>query len=59
MKTEIRRSDIIVYCNVNLKLLTKLIKSAFVGKWTTYIRKYFWDIVSKGVEELLSVDGRL
>jgi len=29
-------SDIIVYFNVNLKLLTKLINSAFVGEWTTY-----------------------
>ena len=26
---------IIVYFNVNLKLLTKLINSAFVGEWTT------------------------
>ena len=28
----LRRCDIIVYFNVNLKLLTKLIKSAFVGE---------------------------
>ena len=28
-------SDIIVYFNVNLKLLTKLINIAFVGEWTT------------------------
>ena len=26
--------DIFVYFNVNLKLLTKLINSAFVGEWT-------------------------
>jgi len=31
LKTETCRSDIIVYFNVNLKLLTKLINSAFVG----------------------------
>jgi len=30
LKTETCRSDIIVYCSVNLKLLTKLIKSAFI-----------------------------
>ena len=36
LKTETCRSDIIVYLNVNLKLLTKLINSAFVGVWTTY-----------------------
>jgi len=29
-----KRSDIIVYFNVNLKLLTKLINSGFVGVWT-------------------------
>ena len=28
-------SDIIVYFNVNLKLLTKLINNAFVCEWTT------------------------
>ena len=31
VKTEIFRSDIIAYFNVNLKLLAKLINSAFVG----------------------------
>jgi len=31
LKTETCRSDIIVFFNVNLKLLTKLINSAFVG----------------------------
>ena len=30
IKAETRRSDIIVYFNVNLKLLTELIISAFV-----------------------------
>jgi len=39
LKTETRRSDIIGYVNVNLKLLTKLINSAFVGMWTGY--KFF------------------
>jgi len=28
-----KTSDIIVYFNVNLKLLTKLISSAFFGEW--------------------------
>ena len=32
LKTETCRSDIIVYFNVNLKLLTKLIDSEFVGE---------------------------
>jgi len=32
IKTETCRSDIIVYFNANFKLLTKLIKSAFVGE---------------------------
>ena len=31
LKTETCRRDIIVYFDVNLKLLTKLINSAFVG----------------------------
>ena len=31
-KTETCRSHIIVYFNVNLNLLTKLIKNAFVGE---------------------------
>ena len=31
IKTETCRSDIIVFFNVNLKLVTKLINSAFVG----------------------------
>jgi len=31
-ETETCRSDIIVYFNVNLKLLTKVINSAFVGE---------------------------
>jgi len=31
------RSDIIVYFDVNLKLLTKLMNSAFVCVWTTWI----------------------
>jgi hypothetical protein len=35
LKTETCRSYIIVYFNVNLKLLTKLINSAFVCVWTT------------------------
>jgi len=34
-KRLMRKSDIIVYFNVNLKLLTKLINSAFVGEGTT------------------------
>jgi len=33
--TETRRSDIIVYFLVNLKLLAKLINSAFVGELNT------------------------
>ena len=33
--TETCRGDIIVYFNANLKLLTKLINSAFVGEGTT------------------------
>jgi len=39
LKTETCRSDVIVYVNLNLKLLTKLINSAFVGEWTGY--KFF------------------
>ena len=39
IKDQTRRSDITVYLKVNLKLLTKLINSAFVGVWTTYISK--------------------
>ena len=34
-------SDIIVYFNVNFKLLTMLIDSAFVGVWTTSKTIYF------------------
>jgi len=30
-----------VYFNVNLKLLTNLINSAFVGEWTTYLSEFY------------------
>ena len=34
LKTETCRSDSIVYFNADLKVLKKLINSAFVGEWT-------------------------
>ena len=37
LKPETCRSDIIVYFNVNLKLLAKLINIAFVGECVNYV----------------------
>ena len=51
LKTETCRSDIIVYFNVNLKLLTELINSAFVCECTTQTLRRLIPPITQALEE--------
>jgi len=54
-KFTLKYTIIIVYFNANLKLLAKLINSAFVGVWTTYRSLYTTAVCN--IVELCSLKG--